>query len=146
MSSVKSSSTSTGETHSGKTRMRSKKFDRRGSTGIPDGDRISCRSAGAQSFGPSSVRGGRGTKRSRMPGVQLGARQIKNCRQRTRAIEALTNFSTPARYRWETISASIRQRLLANIRGGQCRHEVTITNFISIIKGSNLRLVCRCAE
>lgn len=42
--------------------------------------------------------------------------------------------------------ACIRQRLLANVRCGQCRHEVTITNFTGIIKSGNLLLVGKCAE
>ena len=40
----------------------------------------------------------------------------------------------------------MRQRLLANVWCGQCRHEVTITNFSGTIKGGNLLLVGKCAE
>lgn len=61
-------------------------------------------------------------------------------------IEALTNFSPPARYLRESISASIRQRLLANVWCGQFRNEVTITNFTGTLRGGNLLLVGRCAE
>jgi uncharacterized CHY-type Zn-finger protein len=49
-------------------------------------------------------------------------------------IESLPNFTRLARQRWESIPADIRQRLLANVWCGQCRHEVTITNFTGTIK------------
>lgn len=62
------------------------------------------------------------------------------------AVEALPNFTRPARLRWESIPANIRQRLLANAWCGQCRHEVTITNFTGTIKGGNLLLAGKCAE
>ena len=61
-------------------------------------------------------------------------------------IEALPNFTAPARQRWESIPAHIRQRLLANVWCGQCRHEVIITNFSGTIKGGDLLLVGKCAE
>ncbi len=60
--------------------------------------------------------------------------------------EALPNFSRPALQRWESIPANVRQRLLANVWCGQCRNEVTITNFTGTLKGGNLLLVGRCAE
>ena len=50
-------------------------------------------------------------------------------------VEALPDFSRPA-----------RQRLLANVWCGQCRHEVTITNFTGTIKGGDLLLLGKCAE
>ncbi len=60
--------------------------------------------------------------------------------------ESLPDFTPPARQRWESIPAQIRQRLLANVWGGQCRHEVTITNFSGTIKSGHLLLVgtARC--
>ena len=61
-------------------------------------------------------------------------------------IESLPTFTRPARQRWESIPADIRQRLLTNVWCGQCRHEVTITNFSGTIKGGNLLLVGKCAE
>ena len=61
-------------------------------------------------------------------------------------VEALPDFSRPARQRWESIPVDIRQRLLANVWCGQCRHEVTITNFSGTIKGGDLLLVGKCAE
>ena len=63
-----------------------------------------------------------------------------------RALTALPDFSRPARQRWESIPADIRQRLLANVWCGQCRHEVTITNFTGTIKGGDLLLLGKCAE
>ncbi len=61
-------------------------------------------------------------------------------------IESLPNFTKPARRRWESIPADIRQRLLSNVWCGQCGHETTITNFSGTIKGSDLLLVGKCAE
>ena len=50
-------------------------------------------------------------------------------------IESLPVFTEPARERWESIPADIRQRLLSNVWCGHCRHEATITNFSGAIKG-----------
>ncbi len=61
-------------------------------------------------------------------------------------VESLPNFTPPARQRWESIPAQIRQRLLANVWCGRCRHEVTITNFSGTIKSGDLLLVGKCAE
>ena len=55
------------------------------------------------------------------------------------AIESLPTFTKPARQRWESIPANIRQRLLSNVWCGQCRHETTITNFSGTIKGGDFR-------
>lgn len=61
-------------------------------------------------------------------------------------IESLPNFSRPARLRWESIPANIRQRLLANVWCGQCRHSVRIINFTGSIEGGDLLLLGKCAE
>jgi len=61
-------------------------------------------------------------------------------------IESLPDFSKPARQRWLSIPADIRQRLLANVWCGHCRHSVFITNFSGTIKGGDLLLVGKCAE
>ena len=61
-------------------------------------------------------------------------------------VESLPNFTRLARQRWESIPADIRQRLLANVWCGQCRHEVTITDFGGTIKGGDLLLVGKCTE
>ena len=61
-------------------------------------------------------------------------------------VESLPVFTKPARQRWESIPADIRQRLLSNVWCGQCRHETTITNFSGTIKGGDLLLVGKCAE
>jgi len=61
-------------------------------------------------------------------------------------LESLPTFTKPARQRWESIPANIRQRLLANVWCGRCRSEVTITNFSGTIKGGDLLLVGQCAE
>ena len=56
-------------------------------------------------------------------------------------IEALPTFTKPARQRWDSIPADIRQRLLSNVWCGQCRFETTITHFSGTIKGRDLLLV-----
>lgn len=61
------------------------------------------------------------------------------------AVESLPGFTRPARQRWESIPANSRQLLLANVWCGQCRHEVTITNFSGTFKGGDLLLVGKCA-
>lgn len=60
-------------------------------------------------------------------------------------IESLPTFTKPARQRWESIPADIRQRLLSNVWCGQCRSETTITHFSGTIKGGDLLLVGKCA-
>ncbi len=60
------------------------------------------------------------------------------------SIESAPNFTPPARRRWESIPADIRQRLLANVWCATCRHEVTITNFSGTLKGGVLLLVGKC--
>ena len=61
-------------------------------------------------------------------------------------VESLPDFTRPARQRWESIPADIRQRLLANVWCGHCGHGVTITNFSGTIKAGDLLLVGKCAE
>lgn len=51
------------------------------------------------------------------------------------AVESYPNFTRPD-----------SQRLLAKVWCGQCRHEVTITNFSGTIKGGDLLLAGKCAE
>ena len=53
-------------------------------------------------------------------------------------IESLPIFTKPARDRWESIPADIRQRRLSNVWCVLCRHETTITNFSCAIKGGDL--------
>ena len=61
-------------------------------------------------------------------------------------IESLPTFTKPARDRWESIPADIRQRLLSNVWCGHCRFETTISNFSGAIKCGDLLLVGKCAE
>ena len=46
--------------------------------------------------------------------------------QSTVGVESFPTFTKPARQRWESIPANIRQRLLSNVWCGQCRPETTI--------------------
>ena len=62
------------------------------------------------------------------------------------SVELLPGFTPPARGRWQSIPADIRQRLLANVWCAHCRHEVTITDFSGAIRGGALLLVGKCAE
>ena len=59
-------------------------------------------------------------------------------------VASFPNFTPPARQRWESIPADIRQRLLSNVWCGQCRHETTVINFSGAIKGGDLLLVGKC--
>jgi bacterioferritin-associated ferredoxin len=61
-------------------------------------------------------------------------------------VESLPAFTAPARQRWESIPADIRQRLLSNVWCGRCRRESTNTNFTGTIKGGDLLLVGKCGE
>ena len=61
-------------------------------------------------------------------------------------VEALLVFTKPARQRWESIPAHMRQRLLTNVWCGHCGHEVTITDISGTMKGRDLLLVGRCAD
>jgi hypothetical protein len=56
------------------------------------------------------------------------------------------DFTVPARKRWEAIPPDVRRQLLANVWCGNCRREVTITNFTGAIRDGDLLLVGRCAE
>jgi hypothetical protein len=60
-------------------------------------------------------------------------------------VEPLPTFTKPARQRWESIPAEIRQRILSNVWCGHCRSETTITHFSGSIKGGDLLLVGQCA-
>ncbi|TCS71178.1 hypothetical protein EDC61_11157 [Sulfuritortus calidifontis] len=64
----------------------------------------------------------------------------------TVGVESFPSFTKPARLRWESIPADIRQRLLSNVWCGHCRFETTITSFSGTIKGGDLLLVGKCAE
>ncbi|HMA32573.1 MAG TPA: hypothetical protein VKT00_12230 [Casimicrobiaceae bacterium] len=64
----------------------------------------------------------------------------------TKGAESLPTFTRPARRRWESIAAPVRQRLLSNVWCGRCGHEVTIADFSGTMKGRDLLLVGRCAE
>ena len=61
-------------------------------------------------------------------------------------VESLPTFNKPARQRWESIPAHVRQRLLSNVWCGHCGHEVAITDFSGTMKGRDLLLVGRCAD
>lgn len=61
-------------------------------------------------------------------------------------VESLPTSTKPARQRWESIPAHVRQRLLFNLWCGHCSHEVTITDISGTMKGRDLLLVGRCAD
>ncbi|WP_374479467.1 DUF1778 domain-containing protein [Zoogloea sp.] len=63
-----------------------------------------------------------------------------------KGVEHLPTFTKPARQRWESLPADIRQRLLSNVWCAHCSHETTITNFTGTLKGGDLLLVGKCAE
>jgi Protein of unknown function (DUF1778) len=61
-------------------------------------------------------------------------------------VESLPTFTKPARQRWESIPAHVRQRLLSNVWCGRCSHEVTITDISGTMKGRDLLLIGRCSD
>lgn len=61
-------------------------------------------------------------------------------------VESLPTFTKPARQRWESIPAYVRQRLLSNVWCGHCGHEVAITDISGTTKGRDLLFVGRCAD
>lgn len=54
-------------------------------------------------------------------------------------VESLPTFTKPARQRWESIPAHMRQRLLSNVWCGHCSHEVAITDINGTMKGRDRR-------
>ena len=76
----------------------------------------------------------------------MAIKRVSELAESTVGVESFPSFTKPARQRWESIPADIRQRLLSNVWCGQCRHETTITNFSGTIKGGDLLLVGKCAE
>ena len=60
-------------------------------------------------------------------------------------IESIPKFTAPAAKLWDAIPTDIRKKLLSNVWCGNCRHEVTITNFTGAVKGGDLLLVGLCA-
>ena len=61
-------------------------------------------------------------------------------------VESIPKFTAQAAKLWDSIPADTRKLLLSNVWCGDCRHEVTITNFSGTVKGGDLLLVGKCAE
>ena len=62
------------------------------------------------------------------------------------SVESIPEFSAAAAKLWAAIPARTRKRLLSNVWCGNCRHEVTITNFSGAVKSRDLLLVGLCSE
>lgn len=62
------------------------------------------------------------------------------------SVESLPEFTQPARQRWESIPADIRQHLLTNVWCSHCHHGVTITHFSGRMQRGDLLLVGQCSE
>jgi hypothetical protein len=77
---------------------------------------------------------------------EMAKNRMPDLADSTAGVASFPNFTKPARQRWESIPADIRQRLLSNVWCVQCRHETSITNFSGAIKGGDLLLVGKCAE
>lgn len=77
---------------------------------------------------------------------EMAKNRMPDLADSTAGVASFPNFTKPARQRWESVPADIRQRLLSNVWCGQCRHETTITNFSGTIKGGDLLLLGSCAE
>lgn len=61
-------------------------------------------------------------------------------------IETIPKFSGLAAERWATIPSDLKKLLLSNVWCGNCRQEVTITNFSGTIKNGDLLLEGLCSE
>lgn len=61
-------------------------------------------------------------------------------------VESIPKFTDAAAKLWASISADHKKLLLSNVWCGNCRHEVTITNFTGAVKSGDLLLVGQCAE
>ena len=61
-------------------------------------------------------------------------------------IETIPKFSGLAAERWATIPSDLKKLLLSNVCCGNCRQEVTITNFSGTIKNGDLLLEGLCSE
>ena len=61
-------------------------------------------------------------------------------------VESISKFTPAAAKLWEAVSTATRKLFLANVWCGNCRHEVTITNFSGTVKGGDLLLVGSCSE
>jgi len=61
-------------------------------------------------------------------------------------IESLPKFTAPAAKLWSTFPSDTKKSLLSNVWCGNCRHEVTITNFSGAVKAGDLLLVGLCSE
>lgn len=79
----------------------------------------------------------------RVSGI-LNNQPERNTRYMT--IESIPKFTAPAAVLWATIPSDTQKRLLSNVWCGQCRHEVTITNFSGTVKAGDLLLVGKCSE
>lgn len=61
-------------------------------------------------------------------------------------IEIIPKFSGLAAERWATIPSDLKKLLLSNVWCGNCRQEITITNFYGTIKKGDLLLEGLCSE
>ena len=61
-------------------------------------------------------------------------------------VESIPKFTPPAAKLWASVPADAKKLLLSNVWCGQCRHEVTITNFTGVVKAGDLLLVGLCGE
>ena len=61
-------------------------------------------------------------------------------------VESIPKFTRPAAKLWANIPAHAKKLLLSNVWCGQCRHEVTITDFAGTVVGGDLVLQGLCSE
>lgn len=64
----------------------------------------------------------------------------------TMNVESIPKFTGPAAKLWAKVPAHAKKLLLSNVWCGNCRHGVTITNFIGAVKGCDLVLEGLCSE
>lgn len=55
-------------------------------------------------------------------------------------VESILKFTRPAAKLWAKVPAHVKKLLLSNVWCGQCRHEVTITDFSGTVVGGDFVL------
>jgi hypothetical protein len=61
-------------------------------------------------------------------------------------IKSIPKFTAPVAKLWAKVPAHAKKPRLYNVWCVQCRHGVTITNFIGAVKGGDLVLESLCSE
>ena len=61
------------------------------------------------------------------------------------SVESIPQFTPAAAKLWANVPADTKKLLLSDVWCGNCRHEVTMTNFTGAVKGFDSLLVGLCS-